>query len=481
MKTGRNWFDHWNRATSVKASIRFVFISGIVFALSFLHCTSERREAPDVIGEAVGDLWKAGVASSVITPLENIWMSGYAARETPAQGKIHDLWVKALALEDTNGKRAIFITCDIVGFSRNLSTAISRRIQNEHQIDRSSIVLSSSHNHSGPVVNENLFQIYPPFSDEMRAAIENYIQWLENEVVKCAGSAFEQLEIATLSAGVGMARFAVNRRNNVDSEVLNSPDLVGPVDHTVPVIKVSRADGTLKSLLVGYACHATTLDECRWSGDYPGFAQLELEAAFPGSTAMFFAGCGGDQNPIPRRSVPLASQYGEELASAVKRVLKEPMKNLGPNLATNYNEIELAFSEPLAIDSLEVIAQNGPPYQTRWANTLIERIRDGKSLPQSYPHYPVQSWLIGDQKLLMLGGEVVVDYALRLRQNWGNDLIIAAYTNDVMAYIPSERVLYEGGYEGNTSMRAYGQPSTWAPGIEETIVAEVARQLQLLD
>jgi hypothetical protein len=195
---------------------------------------------------------------------------------------------------------------------------------------------------------------------------------------------------------------------------------------------------------------------------------------------MFFAGCGGDQNPIPRRSLPLAAQYGEELCAAVKRVLKEPMKDLTPSLVTQYNEIELAFSDPLAIDTLKAIAEAGPPYQTRWAENLISRIQSGPAPPGTYPHYPVQSWLVGDQKILMLGGEAVVDYAFRLKQIWGNDLVVVAYSNDVMAYIPSERVLREGGYEGNTSMRAYGQPSTWKPGIEKSIITEVSRQLTQL-
>jgi hypothetical protein len=314
----------------------------------------------------------------------------------------------------------------------------------------------------------------------MDAAIQKYIGWLEATVVKCAGQALNSMAPAKLSTGVGIARFAVNRRNNPASEVLHAAELKGPTDHTVPVIRVCRANEEPMALLFGYACHATCLDICQWSGDYPGFAQIELENSLPGATAMFFAGCAGDQNPVPRRSVPLAAQYGEELSAAVKRVLKEPMKELEPCLVTQYHEIELAFSDPLAIDSLQAIAEAGPPYQTRWAEHLISRIEDGPDLPATYPHYPVQSWLIGDQRFLMLGGEVVVDYAFRLRESWGEDLIIAAYTNDVMAYIPSERVLLEGGYEGNTSMRAYGQPSTWKPGIEDVIILEVNRQLERL-
>jgi neutral ceramidase len=95
-----------------------------------------------------------------------------------------------------------------------------------------------------------------------------------------------------------------------------------------------------------------------------------------------------------------------------------------------------------------------------------------------YP-YPVQTWILGDgPKWAFLGGEVVVDYSLRLKRELGDgNTWIAGYSNDVMAYIPSERVLTEGGYEGASAMLYYTLPSAWAPGLEDKIVGEVKRQL----
>jgi hypothetical protein len=74
----------------------------------------------------------------------------------------------------------------------------------------------------------------------------------------------------------------------------------------------------------------------------------------------------------------------------------------------------------------------------------------------------------------------VVDYAFALRDTLGNNLMLMAYANDVMTYIPSERVLKEGGYEGEESMWVYGHHGTWVPGIEEKIVNEVVRQVKLV-
>jgi len=108
------------------------------------------------------------------------------------------------------------------------------------------------------------------------------------------------------------------------------------------------------------------------------------------------------------------------------------------------------------------------------------KIASGEEFPGSYPYYPVQSWQLGEQTLVVLGGEVVVDYAFALRDTLGNSLMLMAYANDVMTYIPSERVLKEGGYEGEESMWVYGHHGTWMPGIEARIVDEVVRQVEMV-
>src|SRR5262245_44118599 len=68
--------------------------------------------------------WQAGSAKTVITPREFIWMSGYGSRTKPAEGKVHDLWAKALILQDEKGKRCVLVTMDLVGIGRDLSDEV---------------------------------------------------------------------------------------------------------------------------------------------------------------------------------------------------------------------------------------------------------------------------------------------------------------------------------------------------------------------
>ena len=405
-------------------------------------------------------------------------MAGYAARDKPAEGKLHDLWAKALALEDAHGNRILLITTDLIGFSRTLSVTICDRLADEYHLERRNIILSSSHTHSGPVINSNLVGIYPPFDENQKKQLENNQSFIEDQIVIVAGRAISSLAPARLSSGVGIARFAVNRRENPwDDESLYSPELNGPSDHAVQVFKVTDPSDQPIAVIFGYSCHATTLNITQWSGDYPGFAQIELEKAYPGLTSMFFAGFGADQNPLPRREVSLAKQYGRELAIAVERVMEEPMKTLTPAIQTSYKEIELALTPPPEPEELEKMIEEGADWAKRWAETMKEKLASGDAFPDSYPYYPIQSWQLGEQTLVVLGGEVVVDYAFALRDTLGNDLMIMGYANDVMTYIPSERILKEGGYEGKTSMWVYGHHGTWVPGLEEIIIHEVVRQV----
>jgi hypothetical protein len=425
------------------------------------------------------DGWKAGVGRVVITPEKPMWMAGYAARNRPAEGKLHDLWAKGLALEDPQGRRAVVVTLDLCGIDRVFTNQVCEALAQKHKLERSQIVVAVTHTHSGPVVERNLTPMY--FIDhEQRQLVRDYTMRLRDQVIDIADKALADLKPAVLHWGHGRATFAINRRNNNEAEV---PDLRaagklrGPFDHDVPVLAVKTAAGEPVAIVFGYACHATVLDGYQWSGDYPGNAMIELEKRHPTATAMFVAGCGADQNPLPRRKVELSEIYGQQLAAAVDEVLRGPMQKLEGELSTTFREIELPFGPLPDRQQLQRDQQNEDKYIASRATLLLEQIDAGRPLAKTYP-YPVQTWRLGDAvHLVWLGGEVVVDYALRLKDDippakaW-----IASYANDVMGYIPSRRVLAEGGYEGGGAMVYYGLPTAWSEEVEKLIVDEVGRQ-----
>ena len=413
--------------------------------------------------------WQAGISKAVITPKAPMWMAGYAARTHEATETYHDLYAKVVLLEDQDKKQVVLVTADILGFPKKMSDRIRITLQKEYGLDKSQVILNGSHTHSGPVLEDALYDIYP-LDHEQRTLISEYSLWLEKKVIALVGEAIDNKSPVRIFAGNGTARFQVNRRNNAEGTIASVKDLVGPNDYAVPVIKIETTDGTLLSVIFGYACHPTVLDHYGWSGDYPGYAQIELEKLFPGTVAMFFQGASGDQNPIPRRSIPLAIQYGKSLAAAVERMLSEKMIPLAAKITTNYQEIELMLAPAPSTQELVTMSNDQSGYMQRWAKRMLKESTEGKPFLDRYP-YPLQIWRLGSQTLFNMGGEVTIAYTNALKRKYGEDIFVMAYSNDVMGYIPSEVILEEGGYEGYSSQMVYGLPSTWEKGIEAHILS----------
>ncbi len=421
--------------------------------------------------------WKAGAAREKITPREPMWMAGYGSRNHPATGVLNDLWAKSLVLEDGAGTRVAIVTLDLVGIGRDLSEPICAELAAKYRLPRANVTLCCSHTHSGPVVGKNLHTMhYDQLDEQGKQRVDRYAGDLKQSIVELVGGAIAALAPCELSYGQAQATFGTNRRANKEPDVPRlraEGQLRGPVDGDVPVLKVADASGKLAAVLFGYACHATVLDGYDWCSDYPGFAQSDLEQRFPGCTALFFAGCGADQNPLPRRKVELARQYGHDLAAAVASALHGPMQPLTGALTTRFAEIELPLAKVPSRAEVENDAKSSDRFVASRARWFLELLDSGRPIPASYS-YPVQLWRAGNLTLVILGGEVVVDYALRLKAELGRERTwVAAYSNDVMAYIPSRRVLAEGGYEGGGAMVYYGLPSPWTEAVEESIVSAV--------
>ena len=240
--------------------------------------------------------WKAGVAKVAITPGEPIWMAGFASRTKPSAGVRQDLWAKALAVEDGTGKTAVLITLDLVAVEREMARAITDRIRERHGVKRDRVLLNVSHTHSGPVAGLALMPLYE-FTDGQRDVIRRYTAGLIDKVVDVAGAAIRNLAPATLEFGQGLAGIAVNRRRVADRS------FPGPVDQDLPVLRVRDAAGATRAIVAGYACHATVLNDYEISGDWPGYAQAEIEKAHPGAVALFVQGAGADSNALPPRTL----------------------------------------------------------------------------------------------------------------------------------------------------------------------------------
>lgn len=414
--------------------------------------------------------WKAGLGRVDITPTEPIWMAGYGNRNHPSVGVTSKLWAKALAVEDAKQHRLVIVTTDLVGLPRAITDEVAARAEQQWGLSREGLLFNSSHTHTGPLIYGNLttmFDLDAASAERVRV----YSRKLTGDLVQVIGAALGDLSPAQLAYGFGEAGFAINRREPTPKGVKIGLNPNGPVDHPVPVLQVTSPDGKLRAVLFAYACHNTTLtgEFYTISADYAGFAQTELEAAHPGATAMFLLLCAGDQNPNPRSTLEYAQQHGKELASSVEAVLGSRLKHLAGPLRLAYKTTQLNF-EPHTRETFEQEVHSKNAAQVRRAKAMLKDYDEGHPIRRTL--YPVQAVRFDrGLTILALGGEVVVDYDLRVKREYGprNPVIVAGYSNDVMCYIPSKRVLKEGGYEAVDSMTYYGQPGPFTEDVEEKI------------
>jgi hypothetical protein len=385
-----------------------------------------------------------------------MWLAGWAARREPAAGKSMDLFAKALALEDATGRRAVILTADLIAISRELASAVAARCG----LSRNSILFNVSHTHTGPEVRPGkvpFFEIPPEFA----AKIPPYLLSLEEKMTAVIKAALKNLEPVVLQASQASAGFAHNRR---------TPD--GPVAHDVPVLQVLRPDKKPLAILFGYACHNLTLPPsfCQYHGDYAGVAQQILEETFPGATALFLAGAGADQDPKPRGTVELAVEHGRTVARAVGQTLAQPGRSIAGPLGVAFAEVLLDFQPLPARETLEADLQSNDPPRVRKAKYLLA----APSLPSACL-CPVQVLRFGNELLLIaLGGEPVVDYAVRLKKEFAGPLVwVAGYSNDMFGYLPSRRVQGEGGYEGGRAMLWNALPGPFTDTVEDRILAAI--------
>lgn len=422
--------------------------------------------------------WRAGVARASITPETPVWLAGYGSKRVP-DGKLHDLWMKALALEAPDGSRVALITSDFQGVPKGYSDLVFERARERFGLDRARLMFTYSHNHCGPRLGDDLIDYYP-VEPEQETLVAEYTERMAERAVDLIGEAFENLGPAILKTGAGRTNFAVNRRENTEAEVAEAlargEPLRGVVDHAVPVLSVTRPDGAEAAILFGYACHPTTLSFNTYCGDYPGFAQVALERGRPGTAAMFVNTCGGDQNPIPRRSLELCERYGGMLAAAVEETLRRPMKPIEPGLRVAFEMIELRYEKVVDADDLKRDLKHDNPIRARWAARLLAKLEAGERFEPFHP-YPLRAWRLGaDTLFLGMGGETVVDYALRFKREFGAGTWVLGYADDMVAYIPSRRVWEEGGYEGGAFLYEYGRPALrWAGDVEDRIVSGIHR------
>ncbi len=430
--------------------------------------------------------WQVGCARVSITPERPIVLLGYGDRTGPFNSVAQDIYAKAMALEDGEGRRAVIVTADLVGFQAAVVTnTVCQRIANETGLMRSQLLFNASHSHTGPLVSldpwsEANAAAHAPLSPDDRNETIAYTTALQEKLVVLVRDALEALEPAQLSWGRGEVPFPMSRRLPRDGHIAMADNPEGTADRSVPVLCARTPEGKYLAVLFGTACHNTTLtgSDNVIAGDYAGFAQAHLEARYPGTQAMFMSGAGADANPSPRGSMALAEQHGATLATEVARIVEESLTAVDGDLATTYEMVELPL-QSLSNAEIKERAKR-PSAEAEMARHMLRVLEAGETLPKNYAA-PFAVWQFGEAfTLVALPAEPVAEYVHLIEAALPNqELWIAGYNNDCFGYLPTARVVNEGGHENiGVTLWIWGQnlgqnAGFFAPSVEQAVVNAV--------
>lgn len=415
--------------------------------------------------EEVRTGYSFGTGSVDVTPQGPIRLSGYAVRKTETETVNQRLFAKALALTSAGSQPAVIVAVDNCGVPKHVRDRVAANLTRKKGLPNERFAICSTHTHSAPLLAGGIPNMFgEPVPDEQMERVQRYTDGLAEKIEQAALQALEGLKPGQLYWGQGSANFAANRRTKG-----------GPIDHDLPILVAKDAAGKVKAVLANYACHCTTVggDFNQVHGDWAGVAREAIQRNNPEAVALVAIGCGADSNPDPRGLLDQARQHGEDVAREVQRLLAGELKPLIGALECRAKEIELPF-EPLPTREQWEERAKQPGIVGYHAQQQLKKLAAGQKLPETLP-YLISAWNFGPQlAMVFLPGEVVVDYSLRLKKELdGRRLWMNAYANDVPCYIPSERILREGGYEAESSLWYYDRPARLAPATEGMIIATV--------
>ena len=439
---------------------------------------------PTLAIAAMDSTLEIGLAVRDVTPELPIRLAGYAGRKRPADKLDHPLLAQALALKNPTGERFVFVALDTCIVGRAFIQPVLEQCAEKFQLGPGTVAVVCSHTHSAPVLEASLTDMVQPTAEE-REHIARYSRLLQSRLVEVVGAALADCQLTLLERGLSRATFAVNRRLYDGDHVRLTDNPDGPVDWDVPVLRVKATNGAVRAVVFGYACHGTCIrggdDWYVVCGEYMGYARQQLEALQPGAMAMFLTGMGADSDPTPRGGLLETKRHGLELAGAVMGALNRPMQPVRGGFKLAYDEVELPLKTPPTQEQLEKDASGQDVYVKLRAENYLKLLKAGQPLPESVK-LPLAALRLGDDlTFVLMGGEVVVDYSRRIKRVYAADHPwTIGYAYHVPCYIPTTRLIKEGGYEVDSSMIYYGFYGPFRVGIEDIVFKRLEGMMDTL-
>jgi len=376
-----------------------------------------------------------------------------------------DLSVTALAVSSEK-QTVVVVGADLCGLGYEFVSSVKQEITRKYHLPATALMINSSHTHFGPVAQH--WPAWPEFVQQPDSLYMNGV--LRPAIVKAVETAIKAMQPADLYFGRGKTAIGANR-------ALTGENI--PYDNDVDVLSVITKKDQKKTVLFLTGCHAVFKNEGAESytigPNFPGVTRALLKQKAGVSNAMFMQGCGGDINPVDDNH----HKTGQALATDIIAVLNQPLEKLKGKISFYIDSIDFPVKKWTEQEIQAFRKENDKNNEdveeeknVRWADHMLQLNKENK-MPVSMPVY-IQTFNIGNWKLVGLSREAVTDYSLGIKKLWPGKLVsVAGYCNDVSSYLPTSRHIKAGTYEGFGSFFWYAQPSIFPESVYETVIDKI--------
>lgn len=425
-----------------------------------------------------------GAAKETITPYFKTKLSGFAGYSGSRFESIHDdLYAHALLLEDDEGGRALVVALDVLFHERSLAERIVRLARERLDIPGEHVLVNYSHTHYGPALAN--YDAWECSTD--------YDRYLGEAVERCVLRASATMVEGTVAYGSVDGDWSVSRRLPVDGRCEFKPNPAGGRDRALQALEFVDAHGDIRSLLFTFPCHPSSVGGASRmvTAEYPGRLCQLADATLYGCTSLFLQGFGGDAKSAWAVADGGTSFKGASFAEidAMASSMLEAVRKTRQAGAFEPVKMRLAgrrFTVPLALEILplayyqrQLEEQKGqPPFIGDCARYVVDHYDE---LPERLDLRASILKLSDDRCIFSLGGEPSYDVGVVLRGAFPETKIICVGYADDIAYIPSDRMIAEGGYEADGSVVEYRLKGRIAPGVDEALVRGFREAMRSLE
>ncbi|WP_282937351.1 neutral/alkaline non-lysosomal ceramidase N-terminal domain-containing protein [Paenibacillus sp. RC67] len=418
---------------------------------------------------------KLGSAKVDITPTKPVPLAGFAHRTGPFELIAHPLYVRIHCLEQSDGSGSkttvLLVSADLIWWGTDLVKKLTPQLKKRYGFQ--TVLLHATHTHSGPQTSDC-------FTDALGKSDPDYLEELEHRLLQGIEQSLQTMEPVTMERGVGQCLIGVNRRKEIDGHIEMAPNVKGPVDPEVTVIRFHSLSGWTKGLFVHYTCHPTTTGDNEISSEYCGVALDRIEQSL-GSNVVgaFLQGCCGDIRPelvnddeFYRGHRMEVERFGSWLSEEVLRINSMPMDELpSADLQSKTLVVPLPFQSVPSLNELKEQADQTDIYG-EWARLLLHQ---PERLQESIPLEITRLDLAEELSLVAFNAEMVVDYGFLVKKASQGKVLPLGYTNGMIGYVPTVTQLVQGGYESQGSVPYFALPSPFASQVESIICSALSQ------